>query len=99
MMPLILWTPLFSEAQGYNVKQNKLYQDNKSTILLSKNGTMSSSKKTQHIESRYFFVKDYQDRGHVKVEYCPTDDMVGDYFSKPLQGKKFYKFRKLIMNN
>jgi hypothetical protein len=24
--------------------------------------------------------------------------MVGDFFTKPLQGKLFYKFRKLIMN-
>ena len=34
----------------------------------------------------------------MKVEYCPTDEMVADYFSKPLQGAKFKKFRKEIMN-
>ena len=31
---LILWTKIFLEAQRYKVKQNILYQDNKSTILL-----------------------------------------------------------------
>ena len=30
----ILWTRLFIEAQGYDVTENVLYQDNKSTILL-----------------------------------------------------------------
>ena len=32
--------------------------------------------------------------GELDIEYCPTGDMVADYFTKPLQGKKFYQFRK-----
>jgi len=32
------------------------------------------------------------------VEHCPTEEIVADYFTKPLQGKKFYKFREKIMN-
>ena len=31
------------------------------------------------------------------IIHCPTDDMIGDYFTKPLQGAKFIKFRNLIM--
>ena len=27
----------------------------------------------------------------VVVEYCPTKKMVADFFTKPLQGKLFYK--------
>ncbi len=34
----ILWTVLFMEEQGYKILRNILYQDNKSTILLEKNG-------------------------------------------------------------
>ena len=34
----------------------------------------------------------------VEIEYCPTDNMVADYFTNPLQGKKFFQFRKTIMN-
>jgi hypothetical protein len=41
---MILWTKLFLEAQGIEVKENVLYQDNKSTILLEQNGMKSSSK-------------------------------------------------------
>ena len=32
------------------------------------------------------------------VKYCPTDDMVGDYMTKPLVGGKFKQFRRMIMN-
>jgi len=34
----------------------------------------------------------------MSVQYCPTDDMTGDYMTKPLQGHKFKNFRKKIMN-
>ena len=42
----ILWTKFFLEAQGYEVRENILYQDNKSTILLLNNGKASSGKRT-----------------------------------------------------
>ena len=47
MMPAILWTRLFLEAQGYGVKESIIFQDNKSAILLEKNGKSSSSKRTK----------------------------------------------------
>ena len=30
--------------------------------------------------------------GEVNIKYCPMDDVIGDYFTKPLQGAKFRKF-------
>lgn len=38
VMPLILWTRYFLQAQGYDVRENKVFQDNQSAILLEKNG-------------------------------------------------------------
>jgi hypothetical protein len=43
-MPAIFWTHYFMKAQGYGVKDNVLFQDNKSSILLEMNGKASSSK-------------------------------------------------------
>jgi hypothetical protein len=37
-MPAICWTRYFMEAQGYQVLDNVLFQNNKRTILLEKNG-------------------------------------------------------------
>jgi hypothetical protein len=48
-MPVICWTQYFMEGQGYQVQDNILFQDNKSAILLEKNGKASSSKCTKHI--------------------------------------------------
>ena len=97
-MSVMLWTKLFLEAQGIEIKDNVLHQDNKSAILLEKNGKASSSKRTRHLNIRYFFIKDQIDVGNIIVVYCPTDDMLGDYFTKPKTGKAFKKLWNLIMN-
>lgn len=34
----------------------------------------------------------------IKIEFCPTTEMLGDYMTKPLVGMKFNEFRKKIMN-
>ena len=99
MSTLILWTKLFMEAQGYEIKKNILYQDNKSTILLEENGKKSSSKRTRALNIRYFFLTDQIEKGNLSVEYCPTTEMIADYMTKPLQGKLFEKFRKMIMGH
>jgi hypothetical protein len=85
------------EAQGYQVQDNILFQDNKSAILLEKNGKASSSKRTKHVNIRYFFITDRVNKGDVSLVWCPTGDMIRDFMTKPLQGALFWKFRDQIM--
>ena len=96
---MILWTRLFMKAQGYEITHNILYQDNKSTILLEQNGKRSSSKCTRALNIRYFFITDQIKKGNLIVEYCSTTEMIAEFFSKPLQGTLFRKFRKSIMGH
>lgn len=86
------------EAQGYTVTDHIVHQDNKSTMLLAQNGKGSSGKRTRHINIRYFFITDRIAAGEVSINYCPTADMISDYFTKALQGNLFKKLRNLIMN-
>ena len=58
MMPIIIWTRYFLLEQGYGVVENLILQDNKSSILLERNGKASSGKRTRHINIRYFFITD-----------------------------------------
>ena len=88
----IIWTNYFLESQGYKSNDTILFQDNKSAILLEKNGKASSSKRTRHINIRYFFIKDRIENNELKVKYCPTDQMIADFFSKAVQGKNFFNF-------
>ena len=97
-MGQVLWTRHFLAAQGEYVPTTTIYQDNKSTILLAENGKSSSSKRTRHLNVRYYFVTDQVKKGHVKVAFCPTQDMVADFFTKPLQGNLFVRMRERILN-
>ena len=76
----LLWSKWFMEEQGYNIKPI-MYQDNQSSMKLEQNGKESSSKRTRHINIRYFFITDCIARKELKVEYCPTDDMIADYLT------------------
>ncbi len=91
-IPQILWSHLFMKAQGFVVSDNILYQDNKSTMLLETNGRSLSSKHTRHIKIHYYYVADQIAKGDLRVVWCPTDKMIADFPSKPLQGKAFVKF-------
>jgi hypothetical protein len=96
-MPVICWTQYFMEAQRYQVQDNILFQNNKSAILLEKNGKASSSKRTKRVNIRYFFITDCVDKGNVSLVWCPTGDMITDLMTKPLQCALFWKFRDQIM--
>jgi hypothetical protein len=43
VMPQVLWTEHFLTAQGHKVQNNIVYQDNKSSILLEKNGVVPAA--------------------------------------------------------
>lgn len=98
VMHQILWTRYFLEAQGYTVSDNIVYQDNMSAMLLENNGMASSGKRTKHINMRYYFAHDRIVNKEMRVEHCPTLEMIADFFTKPLQGSLFRKLRDYIMN-
>jgi hypothetical protein len=83
---MILWTKLFLEAQGYNVDKNIIYQDSKSAILLETNGKKSLGKQTRALNIPYFFITNQVEKGNAQIEHCRTNNMAGDFFTKPLQG-------------
>ncbi len=97
MMPIIIWTCYFLLSQGYGIVENLLLQENKSSILLEQNRKASSSKRTRHINIRYFFITDQVNMKEISPHWCPTKDMVTDFWTKPLQGSHFRKLRDYIM--
>ncbi len=84
-------------SQGYNMKAATLYQDNMSTMALVEKGR-STAEKTRHINIRYFFVKDRVEAGEIEIKYCPTEHMLADILTKPLQGQAFRDMRDILLN-
>ena len=42
-------------------------------------------------------MKDLVDEDRIKIKHCPTEKMVADFFTKPLQGNLFRTMRKIIL--
>ena len=97
-LTMIIWIREFLIGQGYNVGPATLFQDNKSTIQLIANGR-SNSERTRHVNIRFFFVKDRVSSGEIKIEYVPTDNMIADMLTKPLQGALFRSLRSKLLNS
>ena len=92
-----IWTKNFIEAQGFTIERNEFFQDNMSAMKLEQNGRISVGQKSRHINIRYFFIKDRIAEGDIVLIHCPTEIMIADFFTKPLQGSLFIKFRDIIM--
>ena len=72
-------------------------KDNKSAMLLEVKGRSSAGKRMRHMDIRFFFVNDLVAKGVVTIEHCGASEMLADVFTKPLQAKLFFKFRKAVL--
>ena len=88
----------FLEHQDFKVKVNIIYEDNTITIKLLNNCRLGAGKRTRHFGIKLFYITDLISRNEVEVRYCPTDQMIADYMSKPVIGAKFKFLRDLILN-
>ena len=71
-----------------------LHCDNQGAIDLSKDSKFHA--RTKHIDIHFHFIHQTISQGHIILEYCPTDDMIADIFTKSLACVKFVKFHKLL---
>jgi hypothetical protein len=58
-----------------------------------------AGQKSRHIDIRYFFIKDRLMQERMSIEHCPTEAMLADFFTKPLQGTLFLKFCSFILGH
>lgn len=72
----------------------KFYEDNQSCIKMLESEKFNQ--RTKHIETKYHFICDLKKDRTIEVEYCPTEDMIADMLTKPLNKIKLQKFRESI---
>ena len=59
-----------------------IMEDNQGAIALARNPIAHS--RTKHIDIRYHFIREPQEKGIIDVVYCPSSEMVADLFTKPI---------------
>ena len=93
----VIWARNFLLAQGLEIGSAIIWQDNKSTMAMVDKGRSTSSR-TKHISIRYFFITDRVRSGDVILQYKPTEQMVADLLTKPVQGELFKYLRRMMLN-
>lgn len=72
----------------------KMYEDNQGCIKLLNDRTCHQ--RVKHIDIKYKFVHDHIAAKNVAAVYCPTDNMIADMLTKPLDGPKLARHDKTI---
>jgi hypothetical protein len=76
---------------GYKLSKVPLLCDNESAIRMADNPIEHS--RTKHIDIRYHFMRDHQQKGYIEIAYVNTHNQLADIFTKPLDEKTFSKLR------
>jgi hypothetical protein len=79
--------------RDHGCKLNKvpLLCDNESAIRIVDNPVEHS--RTKHIDIRYHFLRDHQQKRDIEIAYFSTHNQLNDIFTKPLDEKTFSKLR------
>ena len=96
--PQILGTSNFPSEQGFKVTDTVLCQDTSAQYYWIKMEEPPVQRGPSTMNIRYFFIKDCVKAGDLRIEYCPTEEMVADFFTKPLQSSLFRQLTARIMN-
>ena len=73
-----------------------VHEDNQACILMGNN--MKSSRSAKHYEIRLHFLQESIQKKVIKFKYCPTDVMIADALTKPLDKEKFLFFREKLLS-
>ena len=63
-----------------------IHEDNQSYLKMISNFKFSNRMK--HIDTKYHFIKNLQSQGLMHFKYCPTEFMIADLLTKPLNALK-----------
>ena len=73
---------LFGELLPESSSPTPFYCDNQATFQLATEENYHV--RTKHIDVNYHFIHQVAESGAIKLEYCPTEDMVADLLTKAL---------------
>lgn len=82
----------FGKYVGRDPRMVQMFGDNQGAITLTQNAYLNE--RSKHIDICYHFIRDLVERGYLKVDYIPTDEMIADGMTKPLQRVKFERFKE-----
>ena len=69
-------------------------EDNQSCLKMLNSEKVCN--RTKQIDTRYHFAMLLQEKGQISFKYCPTEEMIVDILTKPLEAVKLRKLTNMI---
>ena len=85
---------LYNGLGGWSSSSTSLQTDSQSAMAMSENPRFHG--RAKHIEIKYHYIRDRVQTGEVKLQYCPTTEMVADVLTKALSSDKHVKFARMM---
>ena len=82
-----LWLRQFLSELGFTQRTTVINCDNQSAIAIANNPVQHC--KMKHIDIMYHGVREHVQDGQIVFNYCPTDTMIADIFTKALNPQSF----------
>jgi hypothetical protein len=76
----LLWMRQTLRDYGYNLRKVPLLCDNESAIRMADNPVEHI--RTKHIDIRYHFLRDHQQKGDIQIAYVSTKEQLADITNK-----------------
>lgn len=91
------WIRMFLEELGFAQEEpTTIHIDNQSAIAIAENPIHHA--RTKHINIKIHHVRDLIQDGTIRLQWCPTGDMVADIFTKPLGRVLFQQHARHLIN-
>ena len=91
------WVASIYEELGYGCKPIPVYEDNKSTIMMSIDPQIAFKGRSKFIDRKFFGVYEHVENGNIELIYVGTEEQIADFFTKVIIGNKFKGLRYSIM--
>ncbi|KXJ68033.1 hypothetical protein RP20_CCG006369 [Aedes albopictus] len=91
----VLWMKkLLKDLAEDNSEPIVVWEDNQSCIKMVESDRIE--RRSKHIDTKHEFTKDLRQRGVIDLRYLPTDKMVADIMTKPLDRIKLERHRESL---
>ena len=89
-----IWFKSILSELGINTGAIPMYCDSNCAISIIQDP--EEHQRVKHIDVKYFFIRDHQELGTLKMVKIPTDDQVADIFTMPLAKKRFERLQRMM---
>ena len=77
-------------------KKKEKHKQKKTEEVKQREVFQTASDRTKHIKIQHHWIQKVVKHGDIKLQHCPTEEMVADVLTKPLGKRQLFKLRSKL---